>query len=69
MSIRLKDCRSIEDYFNKVTTTHQLKEVDFDINEEMIAALLLSGLPNEYKSIIMAIENSGILRSLPTQLK
>lgn len=37
-----------------------MKEVDFDIKEEMIGALLLSGLPSKYKPIIMAIENAGM---------
>lgn len=53
-STKLQDCNFIEEYefyINTITThtSHILKELDFEIKEEMIDALLLSGLPDEYK--------------------
>jgi len=42
------------------TPLHQLKEIGIAIDEEMIGALLLSGLPDDYRPMIMGLENSGI---------
>ncbi|KYN19330.1 hypothetical protein ALC57_08358 [Trachymyrmex cornetzi] len=59
-STRFIDCSSIEEYVNKITsTTHKLKELNFEVKDKMIGALLLSGLPEEYKPMIMELENSG----------
>lgn len=41
-------------------TAHQLNGIGFNISEEWIGALLLCGLLEEYRSMIMALENSGI---------
>lgn len=43
-----------------VSTAHQLRGVGFDISEEWIGTLLLTGLPEEFRPMIMALENSGI---------
>ncbi|KMQ87655.1 retrovirus-related pol polyprotein from transposon tnt 1-94 [Lasius niger] len=60
-SAKLTECKSVEEYVNKITNAaHQLKEIGITIEEEMIGALLLSGLPNEYKPMIIGFENSGI---------
>lgn len=59
---KLQDCNSIEEYVNVITTTaHTLKELDVEgeIKEEMVGALLLSGLPEEYKLMIIGLESSG----------
>lgn len=59
-SVRLTDYNSVEEYVNKiVTTAHKLKELKFEVKDEMVTALLLSGLPDEYKPIIMGLESSG----------
>lgn len=42
-----------------MTTAHTLKELDFEVKDEMIGALLLSELPNEYRPMIMGLESSG----------
>jgi len=53
--------KSVEVYIDKITNAaHQLKEIGIAIDKEMIGALLLSGLPDEYRSMIMGLENSGI---------
>ena len=59
-STKLVDCRSVEEYVNRITNTaHKLKEADLEVKDEMVGALLLSGLPEEYKPMIMALESSG----------
>ncbi|XP_067215628.1 uncharacterized protein [Linepithema humile] len=59
-STKLQDCNTIEEYVNIITTTaHTLKELDFEVKEKMIGALLLSGLPDEYRPMIMGLESSG----------
>lgn len=60
-STRLKDCNSVEAYVNQIiSTAHKLKELDFEVKDEMIAALMLSGLPEEYKPMLMGLEGSGM---------
>lgn len=60
-STKLSECKSVEEYINKITNAaHQLKEIGISIEEEMVGALLLSGLSNEYKPI-MGLESSGIV--------
>ena len=59
-STRLIDCNTIDEYVNKIiTTAHKLKELQFKIKEEMIGALLLLGLLEECKPMIMELESSG----------
>ncbi|KXJ72145.1 hypothetical protein RP20_CCG018741 [Aedes albopictus] len=51
---------SMETYVNTiVATAHQLRGIGFDISEEWIGTLLLAGLPEEYRPMVMALENSG----------
>lgn len=57
----LTNCGSMEVYVNEIiTTSHALTSIGFAISEEWIAALLLAGLPDEYRPMIMAMENSGL---------
>ena len=56
----LASCDSMTDYVNQiVTTAHQLDGIGFAISAEWIGTLLLAGLPDEYRPMIMALENSG----------
>ncbi|KMQ83527.1 retrovirus-related pol polyprotein from transposon tnt 1-94 [Lasius niger] len=58
---RLEDFSTAKGYVNRITdTAHRLKELDFEVKDELIAALLLSGLPDDYKPMIMGLEGSGI---------
>lgn len=60
-SVKLSECKGVEEYINKITNAaHQFKEIGVSIEEEMVGALLLSGLPDEYKPMIMGLENSEI---------
>lgn len=57
----LESSSSIEEYVNKIiTTAHKLKGAGMTLDDEWIATLLLAGLSNEYKPMIMAIESSGV---------
>lgn len=59
VSTRLQDCNSTEDYVNKMTNLwSKVKSVGFKIDEEVAAALMLGGLPKEYKPTILGIESS-----------
>lgn len=59
----LMSCSSMSEYVNRIiSTAYQLNEIGFNISEEWIGALLLCGLPEEYRPMIMALENSGIKR-------
>lgn len=56
----LAACGSIDTYVTQiVSTAHQLRGVGFDISEEWVGTLLLAGLPEEYRPMIMALESSG----------
>lgn len=57
----LDNCKSMEEYVNTIIgTAHKLNGVGMIVNEEWIGAFLLAGLSEEYKPMIMAIENSGM---------
>lgn len=50
----------MNEYVNKITTTaYRLKELGFEVKEEIIGTLLLSGLSEEYKLMIMGLKSSG----------
>lgn len=61
-SSRLEDFSTAEGYVNRIIidTAHHLKELDFEVKDKLIAALLLSGLPDDYRPMIMGLEGSGI---------
>lgn len=60
ITTQLTNCESVNDYVNTViTTAHKLNGIGFKISDEWIGTLLLAGLPNEYKPMIMGLENSG----------
>ncbi|XP_052757808.1 uncharacterized protein LOC113516220 [Galleria mellonella] len=57
----LESCQNVEVYVNKVmTTAHKLRNISFDVNDEWLGTLLLAGLPDDYKPMIMALESSGV---------
>lgn len=54
-------CSSMETYVNEiVNTAHQLNGVGLKVDEEWVGMLLLCGLPETYRPMIMALENSGM---------
>ncbi|CAH2099085.1 unnamed protein product [Euphydryas editha] len=57
----LAECQNVEEYVSKVVTTaHKLRNIGFKVDDEWLGTLLLSGLPETYKPMIMAIESSGM---------
>ncbi|XP_055545580.1 uncharacterized protein LOC129730329 [Wyeomyia smithii] len=57
----LNSCGSMEAYVNRmISTAHQLNRIGFPLNDKWIGMLLLAGLPQEYRPMVMGLENSGI---------
>lgn len=60
VSIKLAKYESMETYVNEILLYWQKTKIaGFKIEEEVIASLMLGGLPEEYKAMILGIENSG----------
>lgn len=61
-STKLKDFSTVDAYVNDVlNTSYKLRSVGLNLDEEWIGSMLLAGLPEEYKPMIMGIQSSGIL--------
>jgi len=59
--IRLEKHRNIEQYINEILLYwNKSKIAGFKIEEEVIASIMLGGLPEEYRAMILGIENSGV---------
>lgn len=57
----LDSCASVEEYVNKIIcTAHKLRNISFKVDDEWLGTLMLAGLPENYKPMIMGIESSGI---------
>lgn len=57
INTKLNDCSNMEEYINKMTATWaRLQTLGFQIDEEVGASVVLAGLPNEYKTMIMGLE-------------
>lgn len=57
----LDSSRNVNEYVNKIMSrAHKLRNIKFDINDEWLGTLMLAGLPETYKPMIMGLESSGI---------
>ncbi|KAL0893362.1 hypothetical protein ABMA27_014949 [Loxostege sticticalis] len=57
----LETSTSVEDYVNKIlSAAHKLRNISFQVDDEWLGTLMLAGLPDEYKPMIMGIESSGV---------
>ncbi|CAG4913463.1 unnamed protein product [Colias eurytheme] len=57
----LEGCPNVEEYVSKImTTAHKLRNIGFQVDDEWLGTMLLSGLPETYKPMIIAIESSGM---------
>ncbi|KAG6456369.1 hypothetical protein O3G_MSEX009690 [Manduca sexta] len=57
----LDSCSSVEDYVNKImSTAYKLRNIGFEVGDEWLGTLMLAGLPNNYKPMIMGLESSSI---------
>uniref|UniRef100_A0A2H1WMQ1 SFRICE_037191 n=1 Tax=Spodoptera frugiperda TaxID=7108 RepID=A0A2H1WMQ1_SPOFR len=43
-----------------MTSAHKLRNIGFIVDDEWLGTLMLAGLPEIYKPMIMAIESSGV---------
>lgn len=60
VQLRLCDCSTVEDYVNRmITTSLKVKKAGLKLDDEIVGALMLAGLPEEFKPLAMAIENSA----------
>lgn len=56
---RLKDFDSIEKYVSEMLNlASRVKSTGLNLGDEVVASLMLAGLPNEYDSFVMTIENT-----------
>lgn len=59
VSMKLDNCESMEDYVNRLTVLWaKVTKVGFKIDDEIVGALMLGGLPDQYKPLVMTLENS-----------
>lgn len=57
----LDNCASVEDYVNKLmSTAFKLRNIGFEVGDQWLGTLMLAGLPDNYKPMIMGLESSGI---------
>ncbi|GBP83180.1 hypothetical protein EVAR_59593_1 [Eumeta japonica] len=55
----LNGCNNVEQYMSKIiTTAHKLRNIDFKVDDEWLGILLLFGLPEIYRPMIIAINSS-----------
>lgn len=60
VSIKLKNHKNLEKYVNEILLYWQKSKVaGFQIEKQVIASLMQGGLPDEYRAMILGIENSG----------
>jgi len=60
VKLTLEECDSVQDYVSRlVTTCLKAGKAGLKIENEILASLMLAGLTDEYKSLVMAIENSS----------
>lgn len=60
VQLTLSKCVSVEDYVNRMTMlSSKVKRTGLKLDDEVIASLLLAGLPEEHTPLVMAIENSS----------
>ncbi|KAG6442871.1 hypothetical protein O3G_MSEX002584 [Manduca sexta] len=61
INTNLNSSTNVEDYINKImSAAHKLRAIGFSVDDEWLGTLMLAGLPEEYKPMIMGIESSGI---------
>lgn len=54
---RLEECDNMQDFVDKImSTANKLTGVGFEINDDWLGAILLAGLTEEFKPLIMSIE-------------
>nr|QHA33696.1 Gag-Pol polyprotein [Atrato Retro-like virus] len=61
ITTNLANCVSMEAYVTRmIETANQLIGIGFPLTDKWIGMLLLAGLPDEYRPMVMGLENSGL---------
>lgn len=61
INTNLENSQSIEDYVNKImSAAHKLRNIRFNVDDEWLGTLMLAGLPDMYRPMIMGLESSGM---------
>lgn len=61
---KLVTCASMEDYVNKImSAARKLSDAGLKVSDEWEGCFLLSGLPEEYRPMIMSMESSNVVIS------
>lgn len=61
ISVRLEKMNSMQAYVNEiVSTSNKLCGIGFDIDDEWLGAIVLAGSTDQYKPLIMSLEESGV---------
>lgn len=59
IGVRLKNCDNMQDYIERITgASNKLISIGFMISDDWLGAILLAGLSEEYKLMIMSFEGS-----------
>lgn len=57
----LETSENVESYVNKImSAAHKLRNINFKVDDEWLGTLMLAGLPDTYKPMIMGLESSGV---------
>lgn len=60
-SAKLNNFASVDGYVNDIlTSAHKLRSAGLKLDEEWVGSMMLAGLPEEYKPMIMGIQSSGM---------
>lgn len=60
VSVKLVKVGNMEKYINEILLLwHKTKIAGFNLEEQVIASLMLGGLPDEFRAMILGIENAG----------
>lgn len=70
MSIKLENCENMQAYIGQITATaSKLSCVNFEIQDDWLSAILLAGLTDDYKPLIMSFEAVKTINSDEIKMK
>lgn len=59
IQLKLSECSSMEEYVSRmVMTSLKVKKAGLKLDDEIIASFLLAGLSDEFKALVMVVENT-----------
>ena len=57
---RLENCKSMDEYITRIISANQkLSNIGTKLPDDLVGALMLAGLPQHYKPMVMALSSSG----------